>query len=62
MTMADHSHDHADGQDAPSDPALRVKSLESLLQKIADQRGFQPENSIVEIKGICGDCAQDDSE
>ncbi|HLI13399.1 MAG TPA: nitrile hydratase subunit alpha [Alphaproteobacteria bacterium] len=26
----DHSHDHA-GQDLPSDPALRVKALESLL-------------------------------
>ena len=29
--MAHHSHDHSHGQDAPSDPALRVKALESLL-------------------------------
>ncbi len=41
---------------------VESKSLESLLHKIADQRGFQPENSIVEIKGICEDCATDDSE
>ena len=41
---------------------VESKSLESLLQKIADQRGFQPENSIVEIKGICEDCAYDDPE
>ena len=30
MTAHDHDHDHV-GQDAPSDMALRVKSLESLL-------------------------------
>ena len=29
--MTDHPHDHDHGQDAPSDPALRVKALESLL-------------------------------
>ncbi len=29
--MDEHSHNHADGQAAPSDPALRVKALESLL-------------------------------
>ena len=27
----DHDHDHEHGQDAPSDMALRVKALESLL-------------------------------
>ena len=27
----DHGHDHGDGQDVPSDTALRVKALESLL-------------------------------
>jgi nitrile hydratase len=27
----DHDHDHEDGQEAPSDMALRVKALESLL-------------------------------
>jgi nitrile hydratase len=31
MTRPDHDHQHGDGQDAPSDMALRVKSLESLL-------------------------------
>lgn len=29
--MPDHSHDHPHGTEAPSDPALRVKALESLL-------------------------------
>lgn len=32
-------------------------SLGSLLQQIAEQRGFKPENAIVEIKGLCSGCA-----
>ena len=31
MAHDDHDHDHDHGQDAPSDMALRVKALESLL-------------------------------
>ncbi|MDY6814163.1 MAG: Fur family transcriptional regulator [Pseudomonadota bacterium] len=31
--------------------------LKSLLNKIAGQRRFQPTNAVVEIKGLCGDCA-----
>lgn len=41
---------------------VESKPLESLLQKIADQRGFQPENAVVEIKGLCGNCAADESD
>ena len=41
---------------------VESKSLESLLHKIADQRGFKPENTVVEIKGLCERCATRDSE
>lgn len=40
---------------------VESKPLESLLHKIADQRGFQPENVVVEIKGLCGSCAAAES-
>ena len=33
--------------------------LESLLNKIAGTHGFQPERAVVEVKGLCGDCAID---
>ncbi len=36
---------------------VESKRLGSLLNKIADQHGFQPENAVVEIKGLCGECA-----
>ena len=38
---------------------VESKSLETLLLKIADQRGFQPQNAVVEIKGLCSSCADD---
>lgn len=41
---------------------VESKPLESLLSKIADQRGFQPENTVVEIKGLCESCATDESD
>ena len=31
--------------------------LETLLSRIADERGFRPENTVVEVEGLCGDCA-----
>ena len=31
--------------------------LETLLAQIAGERGFQPDNAVVEIKGLCGTCA-----
>ena len=36
---------------------VESKRLESLLDKIAGQHGFSPENAVVEIKGLCGTCA-----
>ena len=41
---------------------VESKSLESLLHEIADQRGFQPQNTVVEVKGLCGKCADDGSD
>ena len=41
---------------------VESKPLESMLQKIANQRGFQTENAVVEIKGVCADCTTDESE
>lgn len=38
---------------------VESKSLETLLLKIADQHGFQPQNAVVEIKGRCASCAAD---
>ncbi len=35
---------------------VESKPLESLVQKIADQRGFQPEDTVVEVRGLCKDC------
>ena len=40
---------------------VESKPLESLLHKIADQRGFQPENTVVEISGRCESCSEDES-
>ena len=37
---------------------LESRPVENLLEKIAAQRGFQPSNAIVEIKGVCGDCSE----
>lgn len=36
---------------------VESKSLESTLSEIAEQRGFKPENAMVEIKGLCKNCA-----
>ena len=36
--------------------------LESLVQEIADQRGFRPEHTVVEVRGLCGRCAPDKSD
>lgn len=30
--------------------------LETLLSTIADQHGFQPDNAVVEIRGLCDNC------
>lgn len=41
---------------------VESKSLGSLVQEIANQRGFRPENTVVEIKGLCASCATDESD
>ena len=38
---------------------VESKPLENLLQKIADQHGFQTEDAVVEVRGLCGDCVAD---
>lgn len=55
----DHAHEsqfllcsscgHVDEVESPG--------LETLLSEIADQHGFRPDNAVVEVKGLCGACA-----
>ena len=33
--------------------------LETLLAEIANERGFRPNNTVVEVTGVCGTCATD---
>ncbi len=37
-------------------------ALENLLDEIAGTHGFQTQNAIVEIKGVCGKCAVEEGE
>lgn len=41
---------------------LESKRIETLLGKLADQHGFQPSNSVVEVTGLCGECSQPDAQ
>ena len=41
---------------------VESKPVESMLRKIADQRGFQPENTVVEISGVCQSCSDSEPE
>ena len=36
---------------------VESRGLEKLLSQIADEHGFQPDNAVVEIMGLCGTCA-----
>ena len=36
---------------------VESSGLETLLSEIADERGFRPDNAVVEVKGVCGACA-----
>ena len=60
----DHLHDSPYLRCSSCGQADEVESapLESLLGEIASQRGFRPKNSVVEIKGICGDCEDEDAD
>lgn len=36
---------------------VESEPLGALLNEVAGQHGFQPQNAVVEIKGLCGSCA-----
>ncbi len=40
---------------------VESRGLETLLSQIADDHGFRPDDAVVEIKGVCGTCAVDES-
>ena len=40
---------------------LESKALEALLARMVSQRGFQPDKTVVEITGRCGDCGPSES-
>ena len=35
---------------------VESRGLETLLSQIANERGFRPDNTVVEVKGLCGSC------
>lgn len=37
---------------------VESQGLEALLSEIAEERGFRPDNAVVEVKGLCGACAE----
>ena len=39
---------------------VESSGLEALLSRIADERGFRPDNAVVEVNGLCGTCADGD--
>lgn len=36
---------------------VESRGLEALLSQIADAHGFRADNAVVEVKGLCGTCA-----
>lgn len=36
---------------------VESRGLETLLSEIAQERGFRPDNAVVEVRGLCGACA-----
>ena len=38
---------------------VESRGLEKLLSEIAEKHGFQPDNAVVEINGVCGLCTVD---
>ena len=40
---------------------VESRGFATLLSQIADQHGFRPDDAVVEIKGVCGTCAVDES-
>ncbi|MCY3622898.1 MAG: Fur family transcriptional regulator [Gammaproteobacteria bacterium] len=41
---------------------VESNGLEALLAQIAGERGFRPDNAVVEVKGLCGACAVDEQD
>ncbi len=41
---------------------VESRTLESTLREIADERGFKPKSAMVEIKGLCKNCAPGDAD
>ena len=35
---------------------VEASGVEALLAKVADQHGFRPDSTVVEVKGVCGSC------
>lgn len=36
---------------------VESRGVETMLSQIADKHGFRPDHTVVEIKGVCGACA-----
>ncbi len=36
---------------------VESRGVKTLLSQIANERGFRPDNAVVEVKGLCGSCA-----
>jgi len=36
---------------------VESRGVRKMLSRIADERGFRPEQAVVEVKGLCGACA-----
>ena len=39
---------------------VESRGIETMLSQIADERGFRPDHTVVEIKGVCGTCVDSD--
>ena len=39
---------------------VESRGVETMLSQIADERGFRPDHTVVEIKGVCGTCTDSD--
>ena len=39
---------------------VESRGIETMLSQIADERGFRPDHTVVEIKGVCRTCADSD--
>ncbi len=39
---------------------VESSGVETLLAQIANERGFRPDNAVVEVKGMCGTCVVDE--